>query len=122
LLTNEEEIIKDVKIGGNLGCSDHSPLEFMILRNKGLAESGIRTLIFSRVKFQLFNKLLDEILWKTVLRNIGMEESWQLFKDTFLKAQELSIIQHRKSSAGGKKPAWLSKDLLVKLREKKYRQ
>jgi len=53
-----------------------------------------------------------------------VEQSWQLPKDTFPRAQELSIPQQKKSSRGGKKLAWLSKDLLAKLREnnKNYRQ
>ena len=53
-----------------------------------------------------------------------MEQSWQLLMDAFLTEQELSILQHKKSSRGGRRSTWLSKDLLVKLRDKKemYRQ
>ncbi|KFZ45983.1 hypothetical protein N321_04792, partial [Antrostomus carolinensis] len=93
-------------------------------RNMGLAKGRVRTLNFRRVNFQLFKELLDGILWETVLRDIGTEQSLQVFKDTFLRTQELTIHRHKKSSRGGKKLAWLSKDLLVKLREKKeiYRQ
>jgi len=48
-----------------------------------------------------------------------MEQTWQFFKDNFLRAQELSIPQYMKSSKGGRRPAWLSKDLMGKLRVKK---
>lgn len=41
------------------------------------------------------------------------------FKNAFLSMQELSIPKHTKSNQGGRKPAWLKKDLLVKLRDKK---
>lgn len=56
--------------------------------------------------------------------NIGAEQRWQLFNDTFLRAQEFSAPQHKKSCRGGRKLVWLSKDLLVNLREKNemYRQ
>ena len=76
------------------------------------------------MSFWLFKELLDEISWGTVLRNKGVKQSWQFFKDTFVKAQELSISQQEKSRRGGRKLARMSKDLLVKLREKreKYRQ
>lgn len=49
---------------------------------------------------------------------------WFRFKDAFLGVQELSIPQNKKSDRQGRKPAWLSKDLLVKVRENKemYRQ
>lgn len=34
---------------------------------------------------------MDAIPWETVIRSIGMEHSWQLFKDNFLKVWELSV-------------------------------
>ena len=58
-------------------------------------------------------------LWETVPRDTGTEKSWQLFKDAFLRAQEFSIPQSKGSGKRGRKPAWLSKDLLVKLEGKK---
>ena len=47
-----------------------------------------------------------------------MKQSWLLFKDAFLREQELSIPQNKKPGRGGRKLAWLGKDLLVKLRKK----
>lgn len=40
VLSTVEEIIKDIKIRGNLGCghSDHTVVGFMISRNMGLAK------------------------------------------------------------------------------------
>jgi len=35
------------------------------------------------------------------------EMSWKIFKDIFLRTQELSIPQYKKSSRGGRKPSWL---------------
>lgn len=72
-----------------------------------------------KVNFWLFKELLDEIPWETVLRDKRMEQSQQLFKNTFLRAKELSILQRKKSSRGGRKAVWLCKDLLVKMRDKK---
>ena len=67
---------------------------------------------------------MGEIPWEVVLRDKGTEQSWQHFKDAFLRAQELLFPQNKKSGRQGRKPAWLSKDLLVKLRKKKknYKQ
>jgi len=42
-----------------------------------------------------------------------------LFKDAFLRAQEISIPRSKKAGRGGRKPAWLSEDLLGILRAKK---
>jgi len=33
MLTNTDEIIKEIKIGGRWGCSHHALVEFMISRN-----------------------------------------------------------------------------------------
>ena len=48
-----------------------------------------------------------------------MEWVWQYFKDTFLRAQELSISQNKKLCRRRRKPALLGKDLLARMREKK---
>ena len=61
LLTNAEEIIKGVKVGGSLGCSDHAQVKFVISSHVGLAKSGVRTLYFGRVNFKLFKELLAKI-------------------------------------------------------------
>lgn len=41
-----------------------------------------------------------------------------------MRVQVLSVPQHRRTSRGGKKPAWLGKELQIKLRDKKnvYKQ
>ena len=84
MLTNAEESIREVKIGGSLGCSDHALVEFVILKNAGLAKSRVRTLNFRRANFWLLKKLLCGIPWESVLKCIGTEQSWQLSKDTLL--------------------------------------
>ena len=40
VLTNAEEIIKWVKIGGSLGCNDHVLVNFMISRNMSRAKNS----------------------------------------------------------------------------------
>ena len=85
----------------------------------GLAKSGVRTLNFGRTNFNLYKELLAKIPWDAVLKDKDVEESWLLFKDAFLRAQELSVPLNKKAGRGGRKLAWLSKDLLGKLRAKK---
>ena len=67
---------------------------------------------------------MNKMSWEEVLRDVEVEQSCLLFKDAFLRVQELSIPQNKQTSRGGRKTAWLGKGLLVKLREKKgrYRQ
>lgn len=49
-----------------------------------------------------------------ILRDIRTEKRWKIFKDTFLREHGVSILQHRKSSRGGRKSTWLSKYCKVK--------
>jgi len=60
VLANAEEIIKEIEIGGSLGCSDLTLVEFVISRNMGLAKCGVMTLNFKRVNIRLFKELLEE--------------------------------------------------------------
>jgi len=90
----------------------------VILKKAGLAKSRARALCFRRANLRLLKELLSEIPWETVLKGMGTEQSWQLFKDTLLSMQHLSIPQ-QKSSRGGRRSLWLCKDLQLKLREKR---
>lgn len=61
VLTSAREIIKEVKIGSSLGCSDQALVKFVISRNMGLAETRVRMLNFRRATFRLFKELLGEL-------------------------------------------------------------
>jgi len=43
LVTNKSELIGDVKTGGSLGCSDHAPVEFIVLRDKGHVKGDLKS-------------------------------------------------------------------------------
>ncbi|KFP48026.1 hypothetical protein N323_07381, partial [Cathartes aura] len=87
-------------------------------RDMGQAKSKVRTLNFRKANFQLFKELVNRTPWETALRD-KEEQTWQIFKDTFHRAQELSVPRCKKSGKESKRPAWLSIDLLVKLKGRK---
>ena len=97
MVTNTSELIGDIKTGGSLGCSDHTPVELAVLRDTGKAKSKVRTLNFRKAHFQLFKELVNRTPWETVPRVKGAEQSWQIFKDAFHRVQELSILRCQKS-------------------------
>jgi len=108
MLTNASELIGGVKTGGSLGCSDHALVEFTVLRDMGKVKTIVMTLNVRKAKFQLFEELVSRTPWEMVLRDRGAEQSWQIFKDVFHRAQELSVPRCKKSGKEGKTPAWLS--------------
>lgn len=61
LLTNWDELIEGVKIGGCMVCSEHTLPQFLILRNMGLAKRKVKTLNFQRMNFELLKDLVDKI-------------------------------------------------------------
>ncbi|PKU29020.1 nedd4-binding protein 2-like 2 [Limosa lapponica baueri] len=101
IVTNASELIRDVKIGGN----DHALLKFTVLRDTCQTRSIVRTLNFRKASLQLFKELVKRTPWEVVLRDKGAEQSWQIFKDTFHRAQKLSISRCKKSSKKGKRQA-----------------
>ncbi|KFV15714.1 hypothetical protein N339_02762, partial [Pterocles gutturalis] len=79
----------------------------------------VRTLHFGKANLQIFRELVERIPWETALRDKEAEQSWQIFKDAFHSAQDLSIPRCKKSGKIGKRPVWLSQDLWLKLKRKK---
>ena len=51
MLTNANELTGDIRIGGCLGCSDHTMIEFVLRRDTRQAKSKIRMLHFRKAKF-----------------------------------------------------------------------
>jgi len=119
MLTNANELIGGIKTGSSLVCSNHALVEFTVLRNMGKVRSIVRTLNFRKAKFQLFKELVSRTPWEMVLRDRGPEQTWQIFKDVFHRAQELSVPRCKKSGKEGKRLAGPTRDLLVKRKGKR---
>lgn len=75
VFTSVEEIIKEVKIIGSLGCSNHALVEIVISKDIHLAKGRVRTRYFWRANFRLFEELLNEILWEAGLRHKRVEQA-----------------------------------------------
>ncbi|GAB0184915.1 triadin [Grus japonensis] len=119
ILTNKEGLVGDIKLKGSLGCSDHEMVEFRILRAARRAHSKLTTLDFRRADFGLFRDLLGRIPWDKALEGRGAQDSWLIFKYHLLQAQEQCIPTKRKSSKNIKRPPWMNKELLGKVKQRK---
>jgi len=119
VLTNTEGLVDDVKVGGSLRCSDHGMVKFRILHGGSRAISRITTLDFRRANFGLLRDLLGRNSWVRALEGRGVQETWLLFNHHFLHAQDHRISISKKSSKEGRIPAWMSKELLAELGQKR---
>ncbi|PKU46226.1 pre-mrna-processing factor 17 [Limosa lapponica baueri] len=81
VLTNKEGLVEDIKVRGNLGCSDHRKIEFRIVGSMCKPTSRTETLDFRRANFDLFKKLLGENPWDKTLEGPGelgkVPEDWK---------------------------------------------
>ncbi|GAB0176996.1 hypothetical protein GRJ2_000164800 [Grus japonensis] len=116
VLSNKEGLVGDVKLKGSLGCSDHKMME--ILRAARRVHSKITALAFRRADFGLFRDLLGRIPWDKVLEGREAQDSWLIFKGHLLQAQERCIPTKRKSGKNTKRPPWMNKDVLGKVKQK----
>ncbi|KFV13664.1 hypothetical protein N340_14065, partial [Tauraco erythrolophus] len=77
------------------------------------------TLDFRRADFGLFRDVLARVQWDEALEGRRTQESWLIFKDHLLQAQERCIPTKRKSGRNARRPAWMNKEILEQLRHKK---
>jgi len=118
VLTNKEGLVEDVKTGGSLDCSDHEMVEFRILSGRSRAISRIKTLDFRRANCGLFKELLGGIQWVRALE--GSKRAGHCLSITSsMLPMYLCIPLSKKCKKAGRRPAWMSKELLAALREKR---
>ncbi|GAB0199210.1 hypothetical protein GRJ2_002386400 [Grus japonensis] len=119
VLTNKEGLVGNVKLKSSLGCSDHEMVDFKILRAARRVHSKLTTLGFRRADFGLFRDLLGRVPWDKALEGRGAQDSWLVFKDYLFQAEEQCIPTKRKSGKNTRRPPWMNKELLDKLKHKK---
>lgn len=118
-LANKEGLMRDLKAGGRLYCSDHEAVEFRILRGGNKSKSRITTLVFRGADFSMFRNLLGRILCGTALEQIGVQDRGLIFKDNLIYTQELSNPMCSNSSKSGRKPQQMNNVHVTKLKHKK---
>lgn len=74
-IANKEEMVRDVKAGMALACSDNDIVEFWIPRGGSMAKSRTTTLDFRKADFNLFQLLLGRIPCDTVLERRKVQGS-----------------------------------------------
>jgi len=116
VLTNKDGLVGNVKLKGSLGCSDHEMVEFKILRAARRAHSKLTTMDFRRADFGLCRDLLVRVAWDKALDGRSAQESWLIFKDYLLQAQERCISTKRKSGKNVRWAVWMKKELLDKVK------
>lgn len=80
----------NVNLKDSVGCSDHKMVEFKILRAMRKMHSKLAALNFRRAEMTLFRDVTGRVPWDKALEGRGAQESWLIFKDHILQAQDAS--------------------------------
>lgn len=64
LLTNPYDLIREIRICGSMGFSDHSLITFMISRDKDWVENKVKTFNFKKANFHLSKEMVNTIPWE----------------------------------------------------------
>jgi len=87
-------------------------VEFKILRAAWWAHSKFTRLDFGRADFGFFRDLVGKVPWDKALEGRRAQESWVIFKDHLLQAQEKCIPTKRNSGKNIRRPPWMNNALM----------
>ena len=82
-------------------------------------EGAIKTLDFQRADFELFRTLVGRVPWDSVLKGKEVQEGRMLLKKEVLRMQEQAVSLCHKMSRWGRRPAWMNREVFLKLQEKR---
>ncbi|PKU30494.1 rna-directed dna polymerase from mobile element jockey-like [Limosa lapponica baueri] len=119
LLANQEDLLDNITTNVSLGYSDHNIVDFKILPSTLKTSSRTKILDFTRADFNMLRAQLQGIPWEASVEGKGACECWELFKNSFLEAQEQSIPYKGKGRRQNKRPLWLDNEILGVLKSKK---
>lgn len=118
VLTNIEHCVREVEVGETLGNSDHHIIRFIIAFSKDNIVNKTRVPNYQKGDYDRLRKLLAEINWKEILRDMTVQEMWDIFKGV-LKDIVMQCIPFRAIRKGSRKPLWWTQEIGMKIREKK---
>ena len=116
VLTTEDDIVSDLRVGEELGSSDHKIIRF-VLKAPKTAEGADRPvkLDFRRADFSGLRSALHDL---KVEEAADVESSWSLFKDSFMQKQA-TFVPLKSVRGASRNPKWLSHELERDIRRKR---
>jgi len=110
----KQRLVDEVATGGHLGHSDHKVVEFNVIGDRRKSASESLALDMRSSDFGLHRDPLGSFSGKLLL-----QEWVSLFQYHHLSARAQEIPKCQKPCRWDKRPAWLSRDLILNFRWKK---
>ena len=92
VFTNQPDIVVGVQVVDNLPLTDHKAVQF-ILKVATLPQTPCKRSLFyyKKADLTLLCDTLSHVPWHIIESTGDVEESWQLFKDLFMSAVNISV-------------------------------
>ena len=121
ILTNDEDIVKDVSINSPLGKSDHSVIKFKLFCDAEIDDEFIPKLLFDKGDYESMRSKLDLIDWSQVLlenEETNVDTQWNIFKDIYNDIVATFVpIKTNKNETSNKKGKY-NKEILTAVKKK----
>ena len=121
IITNDEDIVKDVSINSPLGKSDHSVIKFKLFCDAEIDDEFIPKLLFDKGDYESMRSKLDLIDWSQVLlenEETNVDTQWNIFKDIYNDIVATFVpIKTNKNETSNKKGKY-NKEILTAVKKK----
>ena len=94
---NEEELVRDVKVEGSLGCSDHRMMEFRIMRRK---IAGSQPWISGEQSLTLFPVTFSQMNWWSTDSEVDWDLGSRIFSSYKRASESFKVFSFPASSLG----------------------
>ena len=117
ILTDNPDLVANVKSAGHLAKSKHAIIEaeFMIPTSKNETTELVPD--FGKADFEVIRNSLALIRWEEELDELSTERSWELFKDQVYKVMESSIPKKKRRISN--RPLWMNQNIMRVIRKKR---
>ena len=120
ILTNSE-LVSGVRVGENLGDSDHRIIRFNIQVSKQNKDNHILVPNFNMADWNVIVDEINKINWDNLYQGKNVHSMWEIFK-TRLHGIQLEAVPFRKlRSNDNRKPPWMTANIKRLVRESQRR-
>ena len=115
VLTNKEDMIKDISTEAGLGKSDHFCL-FITLNAKTAETAQSARFCYSRTDESVLKDILQNVKWEKELKDLSANLAWEKIKEKIYEAIGASTPMARPS--GRQRKPWMNRETLASVRKK----
>ena len=117
VLSSNDDIIRDVRMEGRLGTSDHELIETELFLDINSRHKTEHMRDYGRGDYVEMRRRVRSIDWVNELENLRVEEAWQFIKGKLSEVIEALVPMKRKRNA--RAPVWMDNEVKRAINEKK---